>query len=111
MRRAFLGAFTGSSPMRSSTRARQKGAAGHLSHWGAPLGRQTVAPSSIMAWLKFPGSPAGMTAWRAVVTFFFMAGEVMSPLSPVIRAATRSTFPSTAGTGMPKAMEAMAPAV
>ena len=35
----------------------------------------------------------------------------MSPSSPVRRLTTRSTFPSTAGTGWPKAMEQMAPAV
>ena len=40
-----------------------------------------------------------------------VSGRAMSPRSPVIRATTRSTFPSTDGTGRPKAMEAMAPAV
>ena len=86
-------------------------AAGQRAHWGTPLGRQTVAPSSIMAWLNAPGASTGMISARAAVIFFFMAGEVMSPSSPVMRAVTRSTLPSTAGTGRPKAMEAMAPAV
>ena len=35
--------------VKSRCRARQKPAAGHLWHRGAPLGIQTVAPSSIMA--------------------------------------------------------------
>ena len=42
---------------------------------------------------------------------FWWPGAAMSPSSPVTRAATRSTLPSTAGTGRPKAMEEMAPAV
>ena len=61
--------------------------------------------------MKSPGASRGITSARAAVTLFFMAGVVMSPLSPVIRAITRRTLPSTAGTGRPKAMEAMAPAV
>ena len=40
-----------------------------------------------------------------------VSGRVMSPLSPVRRLTTRSTLPSTAGTGRSKAMEEMAPAV
>ena len=52
-----------------------------------------------------------MMGARAPATRFFMVWVVMSPVSPVIRATTRSTFPSTAGTGTPNAMDAMAPAV
>lgn len=47
--RAFLAAFTGSWPVRPVRRAVQNARAGQRSHRGAPLGRQTVAPSSIMA--------------------------------------------------------------
>ena len=75
------------------------------------MGRHTVAPSSISAWLYAPGASRGMTWARASVTRFFMAGVEISPSSPVIRATTRSTLPSTAGVGRPKAMEATAPAV
>ena len=70
-----------------------------------------MAPRSIMAWLKSPGAPAGITASRAPRIRRLVSGFVMSPASPVRRATTRSTFPSTAGTGSPKAMEATAPAV
>ena len=42
---------------------------------------------------------------------FFVSGEVTSLLSAVSRVITRSTLPSTAVTGSPKAMEPMAPAV
>jgi len=40
----------------------------------------------------------------------FFASRMSSPL-PVIRAATRRTLPSTAGTACPNAMERIAPAV
>ena len=78
---------------------------------GAPLGRHTMAPSSMRAWLNSPGALTGMTASSAWATAFFVAGAVISDRSPVSRATTRSTFPSTAALGRPKAMEAMAPAV
>ena len=110
-RRAFLAAFTGSSPVRSVSRATQNSLAGHWSHRGAPLGRHTVAPNSIRAWLKSPGASTGMTRFRAAPIRALVSGFIMSPSSPVMRATTRSTLPSTAGSGMPKAMEEMAPAV
>ena len=75
------------------------------------MGRHTVAPSSMRAWLKSPGASTGSTAWRAVRIRALVSGRAMSPPSPLMRATTRSTLPSTAGTGTPKAMEAMAPAV
>ena len=52
---------------RSSNLARQKSRAGHLSHRGAPLGRQTVAPSSMSAWLNCPGACRGMISASAAV--------------------------------------------
>ena len=52
-----------------------------------------------------------MVSSRAARIRAFVSGRRMSPSSPVMRETTRSTLPSTAGTGMPKAMEAMAPAV
>ena len=52
-----------------------------------------------------------MTARRASPTAALVCGLVISRWSPVMRLTTRSTFPSTAGAGMPKAMEAIAPAV
>ena len=64
-----------------------------------------------MAWLKSPGARTGRTAFNAAHIRRVVSGVVMSLPSPVSRETTRSTFPSTAGTGTPKAMEAMAPAV
>ena len=109
--RAFFGGFTGSSPVRPSRRAAHRSLAGHSPHRGAPLGRHTVAPSSISAWLNSPGASRGITCRRAWPIRRLVSGRVMSLPSPVMRLTTRSTLPSTAGTGRPKAMEAMAPAV
>src|SRR2546428_11809255 len=78
-------------------------------HEGA-TGVQTVAPSSINAWLNAPGR-SGETSRSAI-------SEIRLRTVPVVvfsrirnrRAITRVTFPSTAGTGIPKAMLATAPA-
>ena len=53
----------------------------------------------------------GMAARTASAAARFTAGEAMSPWSSAKRAVTRSTLPSTAGSGSPKAAEATAPAV
>ena len=41
-------------------------------------GRQTVAPSSIKAWLKSPGASRGITLPRAAVTVFCYYSEQIS---------------------------------
>ena len=37
----------------------QNSRAGHSPHRGAPPGRQTIAPSSMSAWVKSPAAPSG----------------------------------------------------
>ena len=49
MRRALGGVFWGRERAVPAARARQSVPSGHCSHRGAPLGRQTSAPSSIRA--------------------------------------------------------------
>ena len=82
-------------------------------HRGGPLGAQTVAPSSMVAWLKMRMSAAvsGMTAWTCARTAFFTLGSAMSSWPSVSRMTRRSTLPSTAASRFPKAAEAMALAV
>ena len=70
-----------------------------------------MAPRSIMAWVNRPGACMGITCSNAWATFRLVAWAAMSLPSPVRRATTRSTLPSTAALGWPKAMEQMAPAV
>lgn len=72
---------------------------------------QTSAPSSMSAWLKSPHLSLGITPATSRSTPVFTDCFPMSSRLPVILATTRSTFPSTAGAGIPKAMDAMAPAV
>ena len=52
-----------------------------------------------------------VTGSNARSTFVFTDCFIISLSSPVRRMMTRSTFPSTAGTGIPYAIDAMAPAV
>ena len=63
------------------------------------------------ACVKSPSCPFGIRPSTRRATSFLKAGE--ERLSPLHRslANTRSTFPSTAAAGSPKAMEATAPAV
>ena len=84
---------------------------GHFAQSGTPL-RQTVAPSSIMAWLKSPGC-LGSTSSSAREVNSFAADEVSRSLArtPSRRARTRTTLPSTTATGSAKAILAMAAAV
>ena len=51
------------------------------------------------------------SGWGVAIVCALVAASVMSASSAQIRLTTRSTLPSTAGTGCPKAMDAMAPAV
>ncbi len=77
------------------------------------MGTQTVAPSSMVAWLKMrtSSSASGMTAWTWARMAFFVLGSAMSSWQSVSRVTTRSTLPSTAASRRPKAAEAMALAV
>ncbi len=110
-RRGGFGFLTGncsSFPMRC---AAQKSATGHKRQWGAACGMQTNAPSSINAWLKSPLRVPGIMGSKTRSVRFLTAGLEISESSAVRRIQTRRTFPSTAGTGCPKAMDATAPAV
>lgn len=75
------------------------------------MGRHTAAPRSIRAWLKSPGRSWGMVSAMACRNAARTFVSSTLRLSPVSRAATRSTLPSTAGTACPKAMDRIAPAV
>ena len=66
---------------------------------------------SISDWLKSPARSAGMMCRICCSMAFLQAGAAMSSRLAVTREITRSTLPSTAGTGTPKAIDAMAPAV
>ena len=81
------------------------------------LGAHTVAPSSIMAWLKSPGleaecsSNASATARTAEAALVPLLAASPPPRAQESLVATRMTFPSTAATLSPNAMEATAAAV
>jgi hypothetical protein len=77
----------------------------------APPGRQTSAPSSIRLCVKSPRPSSGYSRLSMAATFSFCEGALTGAASPVRRAVTRSTLPSTAGVASSKQMEAMAPAV
>ena len=68
------------------------------------------APSSIRDWLKSPDPVLRQHLPDDLPEFLFTAVSSMLRASFIRRAATRSTLPSTAGTRISKAMEAMAPA-
>jgi len=71
-----------------------------------------VAPSSIIAWLWSPGSPAGSSAWaRGAKAFAAEALSLKSVASAVRRERIRTTLPSTQASGAPQAMLVMAAAV
>ena len=112
-RRSFFAFFTGRASAVPSRCPRHSACTGHSPHRGAVLGPQTVAPSSIMAWLKMRISAvfSGITAASPARTAPFVLGSRMSPWQSVSRAATRRTLPSTAGSRRPKAAAAMAEAV
>ena len=76
------------------------------------LGAQTVAPSSIIAWLKSPGRSGSTSAAASSHDSLSLNGGCCAAAATArILDSTRSTLPSTTGTRWPKAMEAMAPAV
>ena len=103
--------FTGSSCQSPRFLVSQKEYQGHWSHKGSPFGTQTMAPSSISAWLKLPAQSCGITCCSACSTLVFTDCFIISELSADTRIRIRNTFPSTAGTGIPYAMDAIAPAV
>ena len=113
IRRSFWGAFTGRDSAVPRRRLRQKSAAGHAPHRGGPLGAQTVAPSSMVAWLKrrMSGPLSGMTAWSWARMRRLVRWSRMSSWQSVRRVTTRRTLPSTAASRRPKQAEAMALAV
>src|SRR2546428_334382 len=93
-------------PLRNAPQCERRG---HFGHRGA-VGRHTVAPSSIRAWLYVPGSSGG-TRLAAISNSRRRASpRVRSPLRRNTRESTRIAFPSTAGTRSPNAMLATAPA-
>ena len=60
--------FTGSSCQSPRFLVSQKEYQGHWSHKGSPFGTQTMAPSSISAWLKLPAQSCGITCCSACST-------------------------------------------
>ncbi len=88
-----------------AARARHHSPRGQSPQAGAD-GVHTVAPSSMRAWFQSPGA-SGSTSPAAVSLSQAAPGSATSKSL----LSTRRTFPSTAGTGRPKAMLAMAPAV
>ena len=135
--RGFALLLTGICPISSCFFASQKSFHGHSVQSGAPFGTQIVAPSSMSAWLNAPARFWWYTfALRSSAspihgnTFFsFLPSApcinfsnnfsislrndcfMISVSSAETRVKTRSTFPSTAGTGIPYAIDATAPAV
>ena len=102
--RAFALVFTGIVSILSCRRASQNPYHGHSGQCGAPFGTHTIAPNSISAWLNLRGirpfvTSVSIIACRlrsiALRTDCFMISES----SAHTREITRSTFPSTAGTG------------
>ena len=109
--RFALGA--GNAATASAARARQCAASGQREQPG-DAGVHTVAPSSIIAWLKSPACtpPSARTSSPARChTRFFSPASSAAPASASTRARTRTTLPSTIGAASPNAMLAMAPAV
>mmetsp|Transcript_10450 Transcript_10450/g.31982 ORF Transcript_10450/g.31982 Transcript_10450/m.31982 type:complete len:254 (-) Transcript_10450:486-1247(-) len=106
-----LGPPSESAPHSSCLRsARHCALAGHSPHFGA-LGVQTVAPSSIRAWLKHPGLSASTTEFESLQWSFVFAGALGSPARALSLDRTLITLPSTTPALLPKAMEAIAEAV
>ena len=90
-----------------SPRVLQNWVIGQARHCGL-RGRHTVAPNSIMAWLKSPGVARSTRRAASSPTL----GECAASASqPAKRQSTRSTLPSTTAMGSLYAMLAMAAAV
>lgn len=96
-------------PRLSRRSAAQLSASGQAAQLGFAFGTHTVAPSSIMAWLKSPGRPGSSRAAAAAVSRGCMAGGGSGQASS--RASTLATLPSSTGTAWPQAWDAMAAAV
>lgn len=75
------------------------------------IGTQTVAPSSISACVAIPGFFCGYVSCSFLVMRFFVVCRSMFASSARSRLYTRNTFPSTAGVGASKQIDAIAPAV
>jgi len=91
-------------------RARQFCRNGHPSQDGF-RGVQTVAPSSIIAELKSPGCLAGTSCPASRHNSRTVFGSRTSDSIPCSRQRTRATLPSRIGSGLPNAIDAIAPAV
>lgn len=92
--------------------AAQKARAGHFSHSGAPFGRQTVAPRSIIAWFHSPGRSQSMLSVSMARKRLRHPGVhdvLRDAADPGGRRAGDCRPPPAPGS--PKAMEAMALAV
>src|SRR3989454_1551251 len=100
----------GSSRSSPAARARHQRSTGHRGQLG-DVGVQTVAPSSIIAWLNAPGRSEETRRAAISATRRRTDAVVTSSRIQKSRAMTRVTFPSTAGTGSPKAILPTAPAV
>src|SRR5450759_703165 len=74
-------------------------------------GVHTRAPSSITAWLWSPGFRAGMSGLASARTFASVAGAFESRRRPWRRQRTRTTLPSTTGSGIWKQIDPTAAAV
>ena len=101
-------------PRRHRRRARDTRSTSGQREQPGDAGVHTVAPSSIIAWLKSPARcpPSARTSSPARAhTCFFSAASSAAPASASTRASTRTTLPSTIGAASPNAMLAMAPAV
>src|SRR6476620_1171806 len=102
--------FSGKASCLAVLRAEHSIATGHTSQRGA-LGRHTVAPSSIKAWLKSPGRCLG-TNLVAIFQSSFLSGPLLgSPLKENSRDKTLATLPSKAANLFPKAILMIAAAV
>src|ERR1035437_1495872 len=100
---AVLRSLTGSCAAVPSWRARQQAASGQTRQSGW-RGRQTVAPSSISAWLKWPGWRGSIHCWAISRNRARVRPAEMSEASLVTRATPRSTLPSRTAKGRSKAM-------
>ena len=89
-------------------------AIGHTRHFGE-VGEHSVAPSSMIAWLRSPGAcscgSAVISSPARAHNAFVPAVDLMSSSIANTRASTRATFPSTSGARSPNAIDAIAPAV
>ena len=88
----------------------QYAAKGQISHL-AILGVQTMEPMSMSAWLKSPGFSSEISSLSFSSNIFREAALEISDSISNNRLVTRIKFPSMAGSGKPKEIEAIAAAV